>query len=130
MQFEPALGNLFHEYKYATSDLVQWVASTARATGTVNDLFNTVEPRSSRSFLQKLKEKRRAPSSVIHKLKGKRRAQTKSPGTAASPATTEISYKTLARLGKAIASSEEIEVPYHVLVVLKGIIHARKGFAT
>ncbi|KAF1355623.1 hypothetical protein EJ07DRAFT_158264 [Lizonia empirigonia] len=116
MQFEPILGNLYHEYKYATNDLVQWVASTARATGTVNDLFNTAEPTGSRSFLQKMKDKRPAPSSFIHKLKGKRRAQTKSPGTAALPATTEISYKTLARLGKAIASSEETEVPYRVLV--------------
>ena len=130
MQFEPPLGDTFYEYRKATNDLVQWIASTARATGTLRDLFDKAEPTVSPSLLQKLKDKRAASLSLIQKLKGKRRAQAKTTGNTTSQRVTEISYKTLGRFGKAIASSEDIEVPYNVLVILKGIIHARKGFAT
>lgn len=130
MQFEPPLGNIFQTYRQATDDLIQWIASTARATGTVDDLFDKDMPTMPRSLLQRLKDKRTTPLSLIQKIKGKRRAQTKSTGTSASIPTIQISYKTLRILGKAIARSEDVEVPYNVLVVLKGIIHARKGFAT
>ncbi|KAF2632487.1 hypothetical protein BU25DRAFT_407014 [Macroventuria anomochaeta] len=130
MQFEPPLGSTFQAYHKAIDDVVQWIASTARATGTVGHLFEKDVPTAHRSFLQKLKDKRAAPPSLLRKLKGKTRNQTKSTVNATSPSTIEISYKTLRRLGKAIASADNIEVDYNVLVVLKGIIHARKGFAT
>ena len=130
MQFEPPLGNTFEACRKATDDVVQWIASTARATGTVEHLFEDDIPIARRSFLQKLKVKRAAPVSLISKIKGRKRNQTKSTANATSPSTVELSYKTLSKLGKAIARADNIEVDYNVLVVLKGIIHARKGFAT
>lgn len=130
MQFEPPLGQTFNDYRQATNDLVQWIASTARATGTVQDLFKGAQPPTAQSFFQKLKDKRAGPASLVQKLKGRMRDPHKCTQCSALPSTTEISFKALRRLGKAIASSESIQVPYNVLVVLKGIIEARKSFAT
>ncbi|XPS96689.1 hypothetical protein M3J09_005948 [Ascochyta lentis] len=129
MQFEPPLGDTFHAYHDATGDLVQWIASTARATGTVGDLFDKDVPKEPRSFLQRLKDKHAGSLSRIRKLKGKIRGS-KPTNITASPSTLELSYKNLKRLGEVIATAKDIEMPYSVLVVLKGIIHARKGFAT
>lgn len=130
MEFEPPLGETFRAYKTATDELVQWLASTARATGSVEDLFKKGTPAAPRSFLDKLKNNRTMALSFVQKMKGKKRVHKKPTDTTASPQTIEISYKTLSRLGKAIGNAKGIEVPYNVLVVLKGIIHARKGFAT
>lgn len=134
MQFEPPLGDIFQTYRKATDDVVQWIVSTARATGTVEHLLGTQIPietsTAPRSVLQKLKAKRAAPLSLVQKLKSKKRKLTRSTAEASSPSTVEISYKTLGRLGKVIASTESVEVNYNILVVLKGIIHAWKGFAT
>ena len=130
MQFEPPLGNIFQAYRKATEDVVQWIASTARATGTVGHLFGEDPPAAHRSFLQKLKDKSAARPSVMEKLKGKRRKQTKPTASATSLSTIRISYKTLRELGKAIGKAEDVQVDLNVLVALKGIIHARKGFAT
>lgn len=68
----------------------------------------------------------------MDKLRGKKRhpAKPAKPTVDASPSRIDISYETLSKLGKAIANTHKVEVDYSVLVVLKGIIHARKGFAT
>jgi hypothetical protein len=124
MHYEPPLGNLSVSYRQAICDIVQWVASTARATG--QDVSERKKPT---SFLQKLKDKRAAPRSLIQMMKGRKQAPRRLATTEVFGAI-EISYKTLKRFGKAIGDAEGVEVPFHVLVVLKGVIHAWKGFAT
>lgn len=128
--FEPSLGDTFQAYRQATDDVVTWVASTARATGTVGFLFDPDAPKTRQSLLKKLKEKSAAPVSLMSRMKGKKRNQTKPPSNTTAPSTMELSYGVLRRLGKAIACADNLEVDFNVLVVLKGIIHARKGFAT
>lgn len=131
--FEPPLGGTFWAYRQATNDIVQWVASTARATGSVGYLFEEDRPTAHQLLIQKLKDTDVARPSLMDKLKGKKRHPTKPTKPTvdtSSPSKTEFSYKTLSKLGKAIANTDNVEVDYNVLVVLKGIIHARKGFAT
>src|SRR5690242_20390246 len=130
MQFEPPLGNTFQAYRKATDDVVQWITTTARATGTVEHLFDRRTSTVRLSLIQTLKDKSAAPLSFISKPKGKSRTQTRSKANASAPSTIQLSYKTLGYLGKAIANSDDVEMDYNVLVVLKGIIHARKVFAT
>lgn len=130
MQFEPPLGDTFEAYRKAINDVVHWVTTTARATGTVDHLLDQGASKAHRSLIQKLKDRSATPLSIMRKPKGKNRYQTKSKTNQTSPSTVRLSYKTLSRLGKAIATAGNIEVDYNVLIVLKGITHARKGFAT
>lgn len=130
MQFEPSLGDTFQAYRKATDDVVQWITTTARATGTVEHLFDSGASAARRSLIQKLKDKSTIPLSFISKPKGKNRNRRKSKSNSGSRPTIQVSYKTLSCLGKAIANADDVEMDYNVLVVLKGIIHARKGFAT
>jgi hypothetical protein len=130
--FEPPLGDTWWAYQQATNDVVQWVASTARATGSVASLFEARSTKQ-RSFIKKLKDGGAALPSPSEKLRGRKRRPARSTKqTADAPSSTEleISYGTLGKLGKAVANTNRVEVDYNVLVVLKGIIHARKGFAT
>lgn len=131
--FEPPLGGTFWAYRQAINDVVQWVASRAKASGSAASLFEKPRPKTLQSFVQKLKEKDHARPSLMDKLKVRKRNPTRSTRQAADaslPLNVDISYKTLSKFGRAIANTSKIEVDYNVLVVLKGIIHARKGFAT
>lgn len=130
MHFEPALGDTFEAYQKATEDVVHWVATTARATGTVDHLFDHDATTARRSLIQKFKDRSTLPRSLMGKSKRRHRNQTYITTNAASHSIIRLSYKTLGRLGKAIANADNTEVDYNVLVVLKGVIHARKGFAT
>ncbi|KAF1932873.1 uncharacterized protein M421DRAFT_251567 [Didymella exigua CBS 183.55] len=134
--FEPPLGSTFWAYRQATNDVVQWIASSARSSGSVASLFEEARPTTHRSFVQKLKDKEVARPSLMDKLKGRKRQParpakpTSKTADGSSSSEFEISYKVLSKLGRAIANTSKVEVDYNVLVVLQGIIHARKGFAT
>ncbi|KAJ4992989.1 hypothetical protein SVAN01_01341 [Stagonosporopsis vannaccii] len=130
MQFEPPLGNTFQAYRKATDDVVQWITTTARATGTVEHLLDQGASAGRRSLIQMLKDKSAVPLSFVSKPKGRNRNQKKSKANASMTPTIQISYKTLSCLGRAIAKADNVEMDFNVLVVLKGIIHARKTFAT
>lgn len=132
MHFEPPLGNTFQAYRKATDDVVQWIASTARATGTVRHLFRDTKP-AHRLLVEKLQDGSAARLSHMEKIKIKRRKLTKPTATATASTflpIKRISYKALRELGKAISTADNEWVDINVLVALKGIIHARKGFAT
>lgn len=112
--------------------MVQWIASTARATGTVEHLFKQYTTSAPKVLLHRFKDKPvtpATPASLTQKTQNGKRTQ-KKRGNVTQPLTCEISYKTLGELGKVIAKAQSVEVPYNVLLVLKGIIQARKGFAT
>jgi hypothetical protein len=130
--FEPRLGDTFSAYRQATNDVVQWVASTARSTGSVANLLGGRSAKH-QSFINKLRGSGIGLPLPQDKPKERRRPPTKPTrqiaGVPSNPEI-EISYKTLGELGKAIANTNKVKVDYNVLVALKGIIHARKGFAT
>ncbi|KAF3036466.1 hypothetical protein E8E12_006315 [Didymella heteroderae] len=117
--FEPPLGNTFEAYHQATNDVVQWVASTARATGSVTSLF-TVRSTEYQSFIGKLKDGGIPLHSSLDKLEGQKHPPTNpTKQTASVPSSQEIviSYETLGKLGRAIANTNKVEVHYNVLCV-------------
>lgn len=130
MQFEPPLGDTFRAYRKATEDVVQWIAAAARSTGKVGHNLEPDAAEARQSLLQRVKAKKTAPGSFMDRLRGKKRQQMKPASNAPSSSTVELSYRTLRQLGKIIAGADNLDVDLNVLVVLKGIIQARKGFAT
>lgn len=129
--FEPPLGNLFEAYQQAVDDVVQWVATTALSTRSITIPFTISSRRgANKSFFDKLNGEGVALIPPLQKLEGKTGPHTKSTGQTDGIWEVDISYGTLGKLGKAIANTNKVDVDYNVLVVLKGIIHARKGFAT
>lgn len=128
MHFEPPLGDTFRAYRKATDDLVQWIVSSARSTGTVAHIFESDAPGTRQSLLQKLKGKSTTAGSLMGRLKGRKRNHSKPASI--SPLFVELTYPMLRQLGKTIARTDEIDVDVNVLIVLKGIIQARKAFAT
>ncbi|KAF3048733.1 hypothetical protein E8E11_001895 [Didymella keratinophila] len=130
--FEPRLGDTFSAYQQATYDVVQWVASTARSTGSVANLLGGRSEKQ-RSLINKLRGSGIGQPLPLDELRGRKRPPTtparQTTGVPSSPEI-EISYETLGKLGRAIANTNNVEVDCNVLVALKGIIHARKGFAT
>jgi hypothetical protein len=130
MYFEPPLGGTFELYQSATDNIVQWIASTARTTGTASHLLEPNLLKARRLRLEKLKDKSAAPVTLMSRTKNRKRHQAKPTGDGESPSTMELSYGTLFQLGKAIACTDGLDVEFNVLVLLHGIIHARKGFAT
>lgn len=130
--FEPRLGDTFSAYGQATNDVVQWIASTARSTGSVANILGGRSERH-HSFINKLRGCGIGLPLSLDESKARKHPPVKpTRQTAKAPASpeTEISYETLGKLGRAIADESKVEVDYNVLVALKGIIHARKGFAT
>lgn len=130
MYFEPPLGGTFELYKNATDNIVHWIASTARTTGNASHLLDPDAAKARRSRLEKLKDKSAAPVSHMSRVKNRKRHQTKATADDGSPTTIKLSYGTLRQLGKIIACTDGLDVDFNVLVLLHGIIHARKGFAT
>lgn len=59
-------------------------------------------------------------------LEGKTGAHTKPSGQTNGIWEVEISYKTLGKLSRAMVNTNKVDVYYNLLVVPKGIIHARK----
>lgn len=125
MYFEPPLGGTFELYQSATDNVVQWVARHGKpsvgAERTKNASIASGEDQG---------QKRSTYHAHEQNEKNRKRHQTKSIGDGESSSTMELSYGTLRQLGKAIACADGLDVEFNVLVLLHGIIHARKGFAT
>jgi len=130
--FEPRLGDTFSAYQQATNDVVQWVASTARSTGSVANLLGG-RSKKHQSLINKLRGSGIGQPLSQDKPKERERPPmepTRQTAGVPSKPEIEVSYGTLGKLGRAIANTNKVEVDYNVLVALKGIVHARKGFAT
>jgi hypothetical protein len=130
MYFEPPLGGTFELCRSATDNIVQWIASRARTTGTVSHLLEPDALKAHRSRLEKLNDKSAAPVTLVSRMRNRKRHHTRATGDGNSSSAMELSYGTLRQLGKAIVCADSLDVDFNVLVLLHGIIHARKRFAT
>ena len=116
MGLAPLLVDTYHKYKKGTNNFVQWLAETARATGTVNDVFkdsrqDVVPPTGGR-------------------LKGATRKEAKKAGlTQNATATCQITTKSFLALATAIAADKRTCVPPEVFTTLRAVIRGRKDCA-
>ena len=116
MGLVPLLVDTYRKYKKGTNNFVQWLAETARATGTVNDVFkdsrqDVVPPTGGR-------------------LKGAARKEAKKAGmTHNTTATCQITTKSFLTLATAIAADKRTCVPLAVFTTLRAVIQGRKDCA-
>ncbi|CAN9098938.1 unnamed protein product [Alternaria alternata] len=116
MGLAPLLVDTYRKYKKGTNNFVQWLAETARATGTVNDVFkdsrqDVVPPTGGR-------------------LKGAARKEAKKAGrTQNATATCQITTKSFLTLATAIAADKRTSVPPEVFTTLRAVIRGRKDCA-
>lgn len=103
MVLSPLLIDTYRRYKQGTEKFMQWLAGTARATGTVNDLFD----KRAGGTTGRRKGKNRSKQSNIY----------------------EIPVNNFTRLAKAIAASTHARAPNLILSILRDVIHERKGCA-
>jgi hypothetical protein len=116
MGLAPLLVDTYRKYKKGTNNFVQWLTETARATGTVNDMFkdsrqDVVPPTGGR-------------------LKGAARKEAKKAGlTHNTTATCQITTKSFLTLATAIAADKRTCVPSAVFTTLHAVIQGRKDCA-
>ncbi|KAI4917742.1 hypothetical protein J4E85_009834 [Alternaria conjuncta] len=116
MGLAPLLVDTYCTYKKGTGNFVQWLAETARATGTVNNVFKdghheAVQPTGGR-------------------LKGAARKEAKKAGlTQNATATCQIPAKSFLTLATAIAGDTHASVPRSVFTTLRAVIQGRKDCA-
>ena len=116
MGLAPLLVDTYRKYKKGTNNFVQWLTETARATGTVNDMFkdsrqDVVPPTGGR-------------------LKGAARKEAKKAGlTHNTTATCQITTKSFLTLATAIAADKRTCVPPAVFTTLHAVIQGRKDCA-
>jgi len=116
MGLAPLLVDTYRTYKKGTGNFVQWLAETARATGTVNNVFKdghheAVQPTGGR-------------------LKGAARKEAKKAGlTQNATATCQIPAKSFLTLATAIAGDTHASVPRSVFTTLRAVIQGRKDCA-
>jgi len=110
MALTPLLFDAYQKYKRGTEDLVQWLAETARATGTVNEMFSDIQ--------------QHGKSHTGGRLKGCARKDAKK-----APATYHITARSFVTLATAIANDARIPVPTSVFGTLQAVIRGRKDCA-
>ncbi|KAF2107898.1 hypothetical protein BDV96DRAFT_672734 [Lophiotrema nucula] len=101
------LADTYQRYKRGTKHFVQWLAKTARSTGTVEELFIDKSAGSDKS---------------TKRSKGKNRNTTKK-----QPRSYEIPLNNFVHLAKVVAAGTGIEVPAWSLVILRDTIRARRS---
>ncbi|KAF2871918.1 hypothetical protein BDV95DRAFT_606486 [Massariosphaeria phaeospora] len=107
MGLSPLLVDTYRRYKSGTKTFVQWLATTARATRAVDDVFDGDSIREDRG-----------------KQNGKKR---NNPNR--YPKTHAVPMGLISRLTDAITTDKSARVPPFILVVLKDVIPARKSCA-
>jgi hypothetical protein len=116
MGLAPVLVDTYRTYKKGTGNVIQWLAETARATGTVNEVFqdtyqDVVPPTGGR-------------------LKGAaREAEKKARPTHNATAVCQITTKSCLILATAIATDARAFVPRSVFTTLRAVIRGRKDCA-
>ncbi|KAF2119827.1 hypothetical protein BDV96DRAFT_595451 [Lophiotrema nucula] len=105
MGLSPLLAHTYRRYKEGTSQIVQWLAETARATGLVNHMFE-------------------AQTTEGGRKKGKQRK-----GTSRQGATYLLPVNAFLTFANAIASVKT-EVPVHLIATLRDVIRLRKSFGS
>jgi hypothetical protein len=105
----------YRRYKKGTEGFVQWLAGTARATGTVEEVFKSGP-----------QEPRPTPGG---RLKGKARKEAKKAGLATNTSTCQVPIKTFVKLAKAVVASPHVQVPRSVTTTLRAVIQGRKNCA-
>ncbi|KAI4700574.1 hypothetical protein J4E81_003535 [Alternaria sp. BMP 2799] len=110
MALTPLLFDAYQKYKRGTEDLVHWLAETARATGTVNEVFSDSQQHG------------KPPTGG--RLKGSARKAAKN-----APATYHITARSFVALATAIANDARASVPTSVFGTLQAVIRGRKDCA-
>lgn len=111
-----ALGDTYRRYKKGTESCVQWLATAARSTGAVGDIFTS----------EYLPQK----TTCGGRPKEKARTKPSAAGLSAKPAVYKVPTKAFVRLAKAIVGNSTIEIPRSVLATLRAVIRGRKDCAT
>ncbi|KAI4644724.1 uncharacterized protein J4E78_009543 [Alternaria triticimaculans] len=103
----PLLADAYRKYKRGTESLVQWLAETARSTGTVDKVFSdtAIPPPGGR-------------------LKGTARKEARN-----APRTCRIATRSFVTLATAIVSDKKLSVPASVLTTLRAVIRGRRECA-
>ncbi|KAL1799870.1 hypothetical protein ACET3X_000212 [Alternaria dauci] len=116
MGLAPLLVDTYRKYKKGTNNFVQWLAETARATGTVNDV---------------LKDSRQdVVPPTGGRLKGVARQQAKKAGLTHDPTITcQVTNKSFLTLATAIAADKHTCVPPAVYNMLRAVTQGRKECA-
>jgi hypothetical protein len=113
MGLAPLLVDTYRKYKQGTGKFVQWLAETARATGTVNDVFkdghqDAIPPAGGR-------------------LKGAARKEAKKVRlTHHATVSCQITTKSFLTLANAITADKRASVPHTVYTTLRAVIRGRK----
>jgi hypothetical protein len=105
----------YRRYKKGTESFVQWLAGTARTTGSAEEVFQSVP-----------KEQIIEPRG---RLKGRKRKEAKRAGRSAKRSKYTIPVMSFIQLAKAIVATKEIAVPSSVLTTLSAVIQGRKDCA-
>jgi hypothetical protein len=105
MTLSPLLYDTYRRYKQDSRIFIQWLGTTARATGLVNDIFEDIS------------EKEHSHNTGHRKDKKQTSAY-------------KIPVNALARLATAVKDSQGSSVPRFIMMVLRDVIKARKGCAT
>lgn len=108
MGLAPVLNDTYRKYKMGTANFVQWLAETARATGTVNHVFSKGH--------QGAIPKSRA------RLKGNARKEAKTDLSQDASPTYQVTINTFTVLAKAIAEDKSTSVLLSVFRTLQAVI--------
>lgn len=109
MKLAPFLVDTYRQYKKSTAIFVNWLASTARATGTVDNIFNPT-------------------SKVIDQPTGRKKGRNRSKAIRSQPQKYEVPFTSFTNLARAIVNASR-KVPYLTCLILDDIIKARKECA-
>ncbi|KAI4612896.1 hypothetical protein J4E80_006951 [Alternaria sp. BMP 0032] len=104
----PLLADAYRKYKRGTENLVQWLAETARSTGTVDKVFSDT-----------------AIPPLGGRLKGTARKEAKN-----APDTYRIATRSFLTLATAIANDDKLSIPASVFTTLRAVIRGRKECAS
>jgi hypothetical protein len=110
MGLSPLLVDTYRRYKRDTKTFTQWLGTTARATGLVEDDFQDTSDTTQPAVRGSKKAKKRKP---------------RKQSTAY-----EVLAKDLITLARAVRNAETHKVPRHIVRILGDVIKARKGCAT
>jgi hypothetical protein len=113
MSSRPPLVDTYQRYKIGTKAFIQWLATTARATGKVEDVFTTSSAHE------------QTPTTG-GRLKGKARKLAKQERSKPVAKTYEVPLNGFPRLAKSVAAAANVTVPTSMFTILRDIIRARK----
>jgi hypothetical protein len=113
MSTPPPLVDTYQRYKIGTKAFIQWLATTARATGKVDDVFTTSGA-----------QEQTPPTGG--RLKGKARKLAKEEKGKPVAKTYEVPLNHFPRLAKSVAAAANVTVPSSMFTILRDVIRARK----